>query len=399
MARYNYRALRQDGLPVRGTLEADSLDDLERQLAAMHLDLLQGRPAGLGFRSARRVPRRALINFCFHLEQLLRAGVPILEGLADLRDATRHAGFHTVLGGVVARIEGGATFSEALAADPLGFDRIFVGLAAAGEQSGTLPEMLGRLAATLKREDEFAAHTRKLMLYPAFVGSIILVAISVSLLVVVPELAKLFKSTGQTLPLSTRILIGASDFLRHYGWLLALAALLAVLWAGYRRATDNTWRARLDQFALQLPFIGQLRRKIVLARFASLFATLYAAGIPIVEALRTTAGAIGNAAIGASLARAGDAIMEGRSLSAAFAEEALFPPLLVRMLKIGETTGGLDTALANLAYFYERDVQEAIAGLQALMEPALTVVLGGVLLWVMAAVLGPIYDIISTLQP
>ena len=398
MAIFGYKAMTPDGRLVRGELEAINLVDLEMRLRRMELDFINGQPIRHHalFRPT-PAPRRELINFCFHLEQLTRAGVPILEGLADLRDSTEHPRFREVVAGVVEGIEGGRSLSQSLEDYPQAFDPVFCNLVRAGETSGNLPHVLRELASALKREDELAAYARKLTIYPAIVGTIILAAISVSLIYVVPELARLFRSTGQSLPLQTRLLIGLSAFLRDYWWLV-LGSIVG-LTAGIRLSVERLPSARLryDALLLRLPLLGNIRRKIVLARFANLFAMMYASGIPIIQALHSAERVVGNRVIQNALERVGERIGQGQNVSTSFAATALFPPLVTRMLRVGENTGALDTALANVSYFYDRDVQEATERLQTMIEPMLTLILGSILLWIMMAVLGPVYDIITQL--
>lgn len=398
MAVFSYRAMNPDGRQVRGELEAINLVDLEMRLKKMDLDFINGEPARRNGLFARgRIPRRELINFCFHLEQLTRAGVPIFEGLADLRDSTDHPRFREVVAGLLESIEGGRTLSQATEEYPLAFDPVFSNLLRAGEHSGNLPQVLRDLAAALKRDDELAAYARRIVIYPAIVSAIVAVALGVSLVYVVPELAHLFRSTGQPLPLQTVILVGLSRLVVDWWWLGL--GLLAALGAGARVAVmaSPVARARVDDLLLRMPLIGSIRRKIILARFAGLFAMMYASGISIVTALKSAEDVAGNVVIRDGLARVGSRIAEGMNVTAAFESVDLFPPLVTRMLRVGENTGALDQALANVSYFYDRDVREAIERLQAVLEPLLTLLLGGLLLWIMMSVLAPIYDIITKL--
>jgi len=403
MTPFAYRAVDARGRIVRGHLEAGSLTELEKRLARLELELLDGKPARQGRWPWRRpwraqLPRRELINFCFHLEQFLQAGVPIIDSLVDLRDAIRHPGFRETLAGIVASIEGGATLSEALERHPHSFDGVFCSLVRAGEKAGELPTVLRAISAALKRDDELAAFTRRIAIYPAIVALVILAAIGVALIHVVPELARLFHSAGQPLPLQTRLLIGLSDFVRAYGSLLVAAAVAALLAFRHALSRQPDLRRRFDGFLLRLPLLGEVRRRLILARFTGLFALMYSSGITIVDALAVAEDVVGNAAMKDGLQRAGRGIERGFGLSEAFAAVELFPPLVTRMLRVGESTGALDTALANVSYFYERDVREAIERLQAAVEPALTVVLGLILLAVMSAVMLPIYDIVTRMK-
>lgn len=397
MTPFAYRAVDPHGQIIRGRLDAENLTDLELRLARQDLELIHGKPAlQLGRRA--QPPRRELINFCFHLEQFLRAGVPILESLADLHDATDHPRFRATIAAVRSAIEGGDSLSQALERHPETFDAVFCKLVHAGERAGELPTVLQAISTGLKRDDELVSFTRRIAIYPAIVTVVILAAIAVALIHVVPELARLFQSTGQPLPLQTRLLIGLSDFVRHFGWPLLVMAVAGTLAYRHGLASRRDLRRRHDARLLRLPLLGDIRRKLVLARFTGLFALMYRSGIPIVEALHVAGGAVGNLAVQQGIARAAGNIERGLSLSDAFREVALFPALVTRMLRVGETTGALDHALANVSYFYERDVREAIARLQASIEPTLTVILGLLLLAVMSAVMLPIYDIVTQLK-
>ena len=398
MAVFAYKAMNPDGQLIRGELEAANLVDLEMRLKRMELDFINGSPLKpTAFGRSSPAPRRELINFCFHLEQLRRAEVPILEGLSDLRDSTDHPRFREIMAGVVEGIEGGKSLSAALEDYPQAFDPVFCNLVRAGEASGNLPHVLRDLAESLKRDDELAAYASRIVIYPAIVLTFLFAAVAVALIFVVPQLAQLFRSTGQALPLQTRILVGTSDLMQAYWPLLLTTLALAISFGTFAIQRSPAVRLRFDALTLHLPLFGEIRRKIIMARFAGLFAMMYSSGIPIIDALRSTEKVVGNRVIQRALQRIGQHIAEGQNVSAAFAGSNLFPPLVTRMLRVGENTGALDTALTNLRYFYDRDVQESTARLQAVLEPMLIALLAAFLLWIAVAVMGPIYDIITTL--
>lgn len=398
MAMFAYKAVTTDGRQVRGEMDAANLVDLELRLKRMEMDFINGHPVkGGGHLGQQAIPRRELINFCFHLEQLTRAGVPILSGLTDLRDSTEHARFREVVAGLVESIEGGRNLSEAVAEYPAVFNGVFCALLRAGETSGNLPHVLREISENLKRDDELASFGRKVMIYPMIVIAFVGAATAVALLVLVPQLSTLFKMTGNELPMSTRILIGASDFMVNYWWLLIALIIAGALSIKLALSTSHRARRVWDAMLLHLPLIGDIRRKIMLARFSGLFSMMYGAGIPIVDALKSTEAAAGNMLIAEGLREVSERIGEGRNVSAAFASVSLFPPLVVRMLRVGENTGALDEALGNVAYFYDRDVRESVDRLQAVTEPLLTVLIGSLLLGIILAVLGPVYDIITQL--
>ncbi|MDR2450736.1 MAG: type II secretion system F family protein [Candidatus Accumulibacter sp.] len=399
MPLFHYRAIDSDGRAVAGQIDAANLFDLEMRLKRMDLDLIDGAPVRVGgLFGARKIPRRELIHLCFHLEQLTRAGVPILEGLADLRDSLENPRFREIIASLIEGIGGGQTLSQAMEAHPRVFDTVFVSLIRAGEASGRLPEILRNLTDSLKWEDELASQTMRLTLYPAIVGLIVLIAAVFLMVRLVPQLKQFVKIMGQALPLQTRALFFVSDLFVDY-WYLALLAPL-VLATGMRLLIGVHPAARLafDGAKLRLPVVGDILRKIILSRFAGTFALLYASGIPILEAVRETQRVVGNLVVRGGLEEVERLIGEGQNLTSAFLRTGFFPPLVIRMLRVGENTGELSQALANVNYFYSRDVRESVEKAQQLIEPLLTLLLGGLLGWIMLSVLGPIYDVISQVR-
>lgn len=399
MALYSYRAMDASGRIVQGRLDAGNLADLEARLKRLNFDFINGRPlTELRLPRRTRVSRRELIKFCFHLEQLAQAGVPLFEGLTDLQDSLPHGRFRDIVASMIESIQGGRTLSQAMAMHPRAFDDIFTSLIRTGEITGHLPEVLGNLAASLKWQDELAAHIRKLLMYPALLGTVVLAVFLFMMIYLVPRMAGFIQAMGQQMPMQTRILIALSDVVSNYGHLAGatLLALLALLAAVLHY--DPQARHRLDACKLRLPLLGNILRKIILARFASVFAMMYASGIAILDAIRITEGIVGNAVIREGLAQAGRMIADGQNVTTAFQNADLFPPLVIRMLRVGENTGQLDKALANVGYFYDRDVRESIERVQAMIEPLMTLIIGILLGWVMLAVLGPIYDSISKVR-
>ena len=398
---FSYRAARADGRIVKGIMVATNDLDLDQRLTRLGLVTLDARPQRAGLLDWLRrktLPRQERIHFCFYLDQTLRAGVPLLEGLADLRDSASSPLFREILAMLVLDIEGGKRLSEALAEHPSVFDSVFVNLVATGETTGALPDVLARLADQLKWQDELIAQTRKILLYPAFVGTMLLAVIIFLMTYLVPQLVDFIRDIQKELPLQTRILLAVSDVFVHFGWLMPLIPLMLV--AAYQALRRRSAAAALlfDSWKLRLKPVGPVYQKVILARFAATFALMYSAGVPVLTALQVCEQGAGNLRVAQALADSRRRITEGQGITDSMAASELFPPLVLRMLKIGEQTGALDTALANVGYFYDRDVKESIDRLQALIEPMLTVALGLLLALVMSAVLGPIYDMISNLS-
>jgi type IV pilus assembly protein PilC len=400
MPLFAYKAVDAQGKQIAGRVEATNLFDLEQRLGRMGLDLIAGAPStqGARFIGGGRIARRDLINFCFHLEQLASAGVPVVEGLVDLRESVENPRFREVVSGLVESIEGGKNLSGALADYPEVFSKVFASLVRSGEQTGKLPEVLRSLTESLKWEDELSAQTKKLMMYPAFVGSIVLLVTFFLMVYLVPQMTGFIRNMGQEIPLQTVILIAVSNFFVNYWW--AVLASPFVAWVALKIALKRNpgLQYALDHYKLTLPLIGPILRKIILSRFASSFAMMYSAGITVLDAIRSCEQIVGNKPLENALRMVGQQIADGKNMTAAFQDLALFPPLVIRMLRIGENTGALDTALLNVSYFYNREVKEAIGKVQAMIEPALTLVLGALLGWVMLSVLGPVYDSLSRMK-
>jgi type IV pilus assembly protein PilC len=396
MSRYRYRACDAHGQIVQGEIEAANHAELESRLRGRGLEPIHIKTARPSWRR-QRIPRRELIHFCFHLEQMLGAGIPILDVLADLADGQGHSGVKAIASGLYAEVERGQPLSCAMKQYPHAFDEVFRCMLRAGESTGDLAPVLRQIAADLARADEIRANAQKIVIYPLVVGSVLCVAIAVALTQVVPQVATLFRSNGQILPLSTRLLIGLSDWFRHYAWLLPLIVIPSSVALFITAARRPTLRRRLHAFALRLPLIGPITQRLALARTANLLAMLYASGITVIDAIASTAHATPNLAIRQGIETAGAHIAAGRGIASAFESVGIFPRLVTKMLRVGEQTGRLDSALGQLVYFYERDAREAIERLQASIEPALTIVMGLLMLWIAIAVLGPIYDIITRL--
>ena len=400
MPLYTYKAIDSVGKAVLGRVDAANVFDLEQRLARMSLDLITGAPTRQTSRivAAGKITRQDLINFCFHLEQLAGAGVPLVEGLMDLRDSVENRRFREVVGGLVEAIQGGRTLSQALADYPEVFGRVFCSLVRSGEQTGNLPEVLKSLTESIKWEDELASQTKKMLMYPLFVGTIVLLVTFFLMIFLVPQMTAFIRNMGQELPLQTVILIHVSNFCVNYWWLI-LATPPAVFFAvRYAARANPAVEFALDRYKLGLPIVGPVLRKIILSRFTSSFAMMYASGITVLDAIRSAEEILGNRPLEEALRGAGQQIADGKGMTAAFQDAGLFPPLVIRMLRIGEATGGLDTALLNVSYFFNREVKESIGKMQAMIEPALTLVLGALLGWVMISVLGPVYDTISKMK-
>ena len=400
MPAYQYKAVDKTGHTARGTLDAANEVDLEVRLRRIGLDLITCRQLATGGVSGSRgnVSRRDLIAFCYDMEQITRSGIPILDGLRDLRDTVDTARFREVLTAMLEDMEGGKLLSQCLAAHPSIFGAVFVSLVKAGEQTGRLTEVFENLGAALRWQDELASQTMRLLAYPLLVLVVVVGVLIFLLVYLVPQVVGLLKTMGVAMPIQTRLLIAVSGFTVKYWYLLFGLPVLAAV-AGTVAVQSNP-KARFiwDGLKLRLPVVGQILQKIILARFANFFALMYRSGITVLDSIKTCEDIVANKVIADGLARAGQQINAGDSLTETFQRLGIFPPLVIRMLRTGESTGALDTALLNVSYFYTRDVRESVDKALKLLEPTLTLILGGILAFIMFAVLTPVYEVIGKVK-
>jgi type IV pilus assembly protein PilC len=390
---FSYKAMDSDGRIVKGSLGANSIDKLEARLADMGLDIISYRPQKRSKSLFNQVSRRDLITFCFQMETLLRAGIPLLDGLIELRDSLSQSQFREVLSAVIDNLSGGARFFESLEAYPDIFDPILINLVRVGEESGQLDTVFKHLVEKLKWQDEILAKTKKLLIYPAILLITIMALLFFLMIYLVPQLVVFINDINAELPLQTRLLIYISEIFQQYWHLILMMPLLVMFLFKIAIKFSVRFRYLIDN--LKLRIFGGIFKKIILARFATFFALLYSSGISVLESLELCQKITGNLVIENALDDVKTNIAEGLNIYDSFESTQLFSRLTLTMLKIGETTGELDRAFLNLSYFYNRDITESIDKLQALIEPVMTVVLGLLLAWVMLSILGPIYDTIS----
>ena len=399
MSVYRYKGIDNRGRVRTGKTNAANDADLEMRLRGMGLDLISYRTARSGgvTMGLRRVKRRDLIVFCFHLEQSLRAGVPVVESLQDLRAGADNPRLREVCASMLEAIEGGMTLSEAMGAYPGVFSEVFINLVRAGEQTGNLNVILEKLGADLKWQDEQASMVRKLIMVPALTGVMICAVVVFLMVHLVPELLAFVRTTGSELPAHTRLLIAVSSGFSAYLHFILGAPLLAAILIVAGARTSGGFRLALDRLKLSLPVVGPVLEKLILARLSGLFAMMYASGITVIDCISAGERSSGNLAVAQAMGGVGRAVADGRNLGEAFAASGLFPPLILRMIRVGETTGALALSLENVAYFYTRDAREAVSRLQSLVEPVMTLLLGLIIGWVILSVFGPIYDLITGL--
>lgn len=399
MPSYNYSAVSNRGRTIRGVVAADNELDLEARLAQLGLELVtakevkQKRGSRFG-----RVKLKDMIVLCMHLEQLDRAGVPLHEALADVRDTTESPKLKDVLTGVYEAVKNGSQFSQALAAYPKIFNQVFVGLIAAGEKTGNLADAFGHLVEHLKWSAEIRRKVKKATRYPIVLLVVISLVISVLMIFVVPKLVDFIMAQGFTIPLHTKALIAVSHAFRDY-WFLILGmpvALIVTIFVLYR--TSYGFAYRVDAILLKTPVIGTVIRKIDMARFTHFFSVMFRSGIEILASLDAARGVVNNRVLKESVEFVRASVTEGNTLTASLRMSSQFPNLVIRMFKVGEDSGNMNDALENVNFFYNREVNDAVDGLVGMIQPALTVVMGVLIFWIIAAVFGPLYESFSKMK-
>lgn len=400
MATYHYKAATPKGEVRSGWLEAANEADLEHRLFRLDLLLISHRSGGRESTFLRRdgITRKVLIMFCMHMEQLLRVGASIPVALEEIRDSVPNPRFREVVTSMIEDIRAGKNFSDAMLAYPTVFPPMFTSLIRVGERTGEISKILQSLSDNLKWEDELMVRTKRALRYPLLVGTIVLGLFFFLMIYLAPKLVSFLPEMGAEIPFHTRLLIGISEFVVDWWMVLVLAPAAILVLVDIAQRLSPAFRLGVDRFKLRLFFFGPLMRKVLLVRFANAFALMYRSGIPVLEALDITGRLLGNLEMTRAILSSRERVSDGLSVSASFEETGLFPPPLPRLLHVGEESGQLEEALRNVSYFLDREVRETIDNLQALIEPVLTLFVGGLLAWVILSVLGPIYDSISQIS-
>ncbi len=398
MTLYRYRAVNISGKITCG--ETDALNErvLEVQLKKSNLDLIRAQPVKKRNHILHKLSRRDLIQFLFQLEMLLRAGVPVQSILSDLRSTSETPHIKALCANLYEKIDAGSTISEAFGANPGIFPELVVNLVRAGEATGQLPYVLGEIVASLKWQDELTTKTKQLLVYPAFVTLIVSAVVIFLMIYLVPQIVGFVANMGGTLPMQTRLLLFVSRLFVVYGWIMIPAPFIVMLLLIVLARINYRFKRMMHVAQLHIPYLGNIIKKIILARISDTLGLTYRTGIPVLDGLNYCRNIAGNIIMQEALERARTDIANGAPINIGFSAQKLFPPLVIRMIKVGEETGDLAVSLKNISYFYNRDINDSITRIQALIEPTLTIVLGLILGWIMMAVLGPIYDTISKLK-
>lgn len=396
MTSFNYKALNATGRQMRGELMADNPIDLETRLKDLGLDLVDYREVKTKKASRfSKIKNKDMIILCMHLGQLDRAGVPLLEALADVRESTESPKLRDIITSVYESVKAGEIFSAALGAHPKEFDEVFCGLIKAGEKTGELTHIYDSLSEHFKWTHELKRKVKKATTYPTFLLLIMTGVISVLMIFVVPKLIKFITAQGFEIPIHTRALIVVSDVFANYWYLILGTPFLLVFACMVLYRNSESFAYQMDALTLKLPVLGPTVRKINMARFTHFFAVMFKSGIDILESLKSAGHVVNNRVLKESIEFVRSSVSDGTSVTDSLRMSNQFPTMVVRMFKVGENSGNMTEALENVNFFYNREVNDAVDGMVGMIQPALTIVMGILIFWVVSAVFGPLYESFS----
>ena len=401
MPLYEYTARNQaNGQIMKGSLEATSQAEVVAHIKKQKMMMVSVREAPKRarlFSGATAIKTRDVVIFTRQFATMINAGLPLVQSLDILAKQTENKALSDVTRAVVYDVESGHTLADAFAKHPKAFPDLYVNMVAAGEAGGILDTILLRLATFLEKSDALVRKVKGAMVYPAVIFAVAGIAIAVLLIFVIPTFQSMFASVKMELPLPTRIVIGASQLLIHWWWMIILVAVGAVFLFRRYYATPNG-RKQVDAAMLRAPVLGDLLRKSAVSRFTRTLGTLISSGVSILDGLEITAKTAGNRVIHDAVMESRQSIAGGETIAAPLEKSKVFPPMVISMIAVGESTGGLDEMLSKIADFYDEEVDVAVSALLSLMEPIMIVVLGVVVGGMVVAMYLPIFDMVNAVQ-
>lgn len=397
MEKFKYRAINELGKPTRGVLTAANEKDLYTQLKAAGLELVScsaasQKPSLFNVIGRSKVGIRDLIQFFLHLRQMQAAGIPLLDCLADIRDTADNDNFRDVVADMYRELSEGSSFSEAMASHPKVFTNLHISIISAGEENGDIQASCTQLIQYMKWVDSMQSMVRKATRYPLLLLLAVIATVVVMMAFVVPQIVGFISTLDQDLPMATKSLMVTSDFFVTH-WLTILISLAIIISSVTVLLKVSTGFAyQFDSLLLRLPVMGELIRKINIARFSQTFGALFKGGIDVLKSLDAASNTATNQVIREALSQVQEYVKTGDSLSEALAKSGEFPTMVSRMVRVGEESGNLTEVLDQVSEFYTRDVDEEVQKVISMIEPSLTAILGGMILWIAVGVFGPIYS-------
>jgi type IV pilus assembly protein PilC len=397
MPAFTYTARNAAGELKTATVEAATAQDVVAQLRRQRMTVVKVDENAKPKKIKGGIKMRDIVIFTRQFSTMINAGLPLVQALDILAKQTENKVLSSVTRDIVFDVESGHTVADALAKHPKAFSDLYVNMVAAGEAGGILDTILMRLATFMEKNDALVRKVKGAMIYPAVIMSVAVIAIAVLLIFVIPVFENMFAGVGLALPLPTRIVIGASNFLRGFWWAVGAGAFGAtMLFKRYYATTGG--KLTIDRLMLKMPVLGDVLRKSAVSRFTRTLGTLISSGVSILDGLEITAKTAGNRVIQDAIMQSRASIAGGDTIAAPLQKSAVFPPMVISMIAVGEQTGGLDEMLSKIADFYDEEVDAAVGGLLSLLEPVMIVFLGVVVGGMVVAMYLPIFDMINAVQ-
>jgi type IV pilus assembly protein PilC len=395
MPQYTYTARAVNGELKSATIDAPSRDDVIKQLRQLKLNVVKI-DEGTANRKKRggSIKMRDVVIFTRQFSTMINAGLPLVQALDILATQSENPALKDVTRQVVFDVESGNTLADAMRKHPRAFSDLYVNMVAAGEAGGILDTILMRLAVFMEKNDALVRKVKGAMIYPGVIISVAAIAITVLLIFVIPTFENMFASVNLALPLPTRIVIGISRGLKSY-WYIVLGAAMGIYFAIRNYYRTSGGKLTIDKLLLKMPVLGDVLRKSAVSRFTRTLGTLISSGVSILDGLEITAKTSGNRVIQDAIMESRSSIAGGDTIAAPLKKSAVFPPMVISMIAVGEQTGGLDEMLTKIADFYDEEVDAAVSGLLALMEPLMIVFLGVVVGGMVVAMYLPIFDMVN----
>ncbi len=398
MPAFTYTARTATGELKSATMEAANKEDVVNQLKRLRMNVVKVEEQGKGAPKTKgSIGMRDIVIFTRQFSTMINSGLPLVQALDILSKQSENPVLQAVTRAVVFDVESGHTVADALGKHPNAFSELYVNMVAAGEAGGILDTILLRLATFMEKNDALVRKVKSAMIYPGVIMGVAGSAITILLLFVIPTFQSMFEAVGLVLPLPTRIVINLSEFLQNFWWAIIIFVVVTVQSTRKYYATSDG-QLRIDRMLLKVPVLGDVIRKSAVSRFTRTLGTLISSGVSILDGLEITAKTSGNRVISDAIMASRASIAGGDTISAPLAKSGVFPPMVISMISVGEQTGGLDEMLSKIADFYDEEVDTAVGGLLALMEPMMIVFLGVVVGGMVVAMYLPIFDMINAVQ-
>ncbi|CAN5171202.1 type II secretion system F family protein [soil metagenome] len=397
MPLFTYTARTTTGDLKSSTVEAPTRDAAITQLRRQRLAIVKITEEGKKSPKKGSIKMRDTVIFTRQFATMIGAGLPLVQALDILAKQTENKALVSIVRQVLFDVESGHTVADALAKHPRAFSTLYVNMVAAGEAGGILDTILNRLALFLEKTEALVRKVKSAMIYPSVILMVAILAVIVMLIFVIPTFEEMFASVNLELPLPTRIVIGASQMLQNYWWMMAGTVVAGVLALKRFYATPGG-KLRIDRLLLRIPVLGDVLRKSAVSRFTRTLGTLISSGVSILEGLEITARTAGNRVVQDAIMASRSSIAGGETIAGPLAKSGVFPPMVTSMISVGESTGNLDEMLQKIADFYDDEVDVAVSGLLSLLEPIMIIFLGVAVGGMIMAMYLPIFDMVNAVQ-